>query len=312
MNTRQLRHFLAVMDHRSLSAAADVVNLSQSALSRSLRALEDALRVPLFDRSEGRLHPTPYAHAYAERARRLVFEEREGERTITLMRTGHLGPLSFGMGSTLTASFLSQLLLHMLDGSPTLQMRTVTKTSDVLIEELERERIDFFVGDIRAAEGCPWVEVEALFPCTCGWFARAEHPLARTKGISFGSLERFPIISGGFLEDAMMRRMARLYGLTLPMTDHFTVTTDDLATMLSVMAGSDAVSASTDYAMIGARLDGRVTRLSVVPPLDLDMTLGIVRRTGRTQPPAAEKAFAFVREHFTDAATALKGLQRAD
>ena len=50
MNTRQLRHFLAVMDLGTLSAAAEAVHLSQPALSRSLRALEDELRAPLFDR----------------------------------------------------------------------------------------------------------------------------------------------------------------------------------------------------------------------------------------------------------------------
>ena len=46
MNIRQLRHFLAVIDLGSLSAAAEAVHLSQPALSRSLRALENLLRVP--------------------------------------------------------------------------------------------------------------------------------------------------------------------------------------------------------------------------------------------------------------------------
>jgi len=57
MNTRQLRHLLAVVEYGSVSAAADHVNLSQPALSRSLRALEDELRAPLFDRHERRLAP---------------------------------------------------------------------------------------------------------------------------------------------------------------------------------------------------------------------------------------------------------------
>ena len=72
MNTRQLRHLLAVVEHGSVSAAADHVNLSQPALSRSLRALEDELRAPLFDRHERRLVPTPFAQAYLARARRIV------------------------------------------------------------------------------------------------------------------------------------------------------------------------------------------------------------------------------------------------
>ena len=101
VNTRQLKHFLAVMDLGSLSAAAEAVHLSQPALSRSLRALEDELRVPLFDRQDRRLRPTPYAKDYVERARRIVFDEKEGARSLTLMRAGKLGPIPFGMGSSL-------------------------------------------------------------------------------------------------------------------------------------------------------------------------------------------------------------------
>jgi DNA-binding transcriptional LysR family regulator len=65
MNTRQLRHFLALLDTGSLAAAAESVHLSQPALSRSIRALEDMLGVPLFDRNDRRLRPTTYAIAYA-------------------------------------------------------------------------------------------------------------------------------------------------------------------------------------------------------------------------------------------------------
>ena len=79
------------MDLGSLSAAAEAVHLSQPALSRSLRALEDELRVPLFDRQDRRLRPTPYAQDYVERARRIVFDEKEGARSLALMRAGELG-----------------------------------------------------------------------------------------------------------------------------------------------------------------------------------------------------------------------------
>ena len=97
MNTRQLRHLLAVIETGSVSAAADRVHLSQPALSRSLRALEDELRAPLFDRLDRRLVPTPFAQAYLARARRIVFEEAEGARELSLMHSGRAGSLALGM-----------------------------------------------------------------------------------------------------------------------------------------------------------------------------------------------------------------------
>ena len=47
MNLNQLRHLVALSEHRTFSRAADAVNLTQPALSRSIQALEDDLGVPL-------------------------------------------------------------------------------------------------------------------------------------------------------------------------------------------------------------------------------------------------------------------------
>lgn len=227
---------------------------------------------------------------------------------ITLMRTGHLGSLSFGMGSTLAASFLGPLILHMLKQSPELTLRPIIKTSDRLLKDLMAENIDFFVGDIRVAEHLPDVEAEPLFPCTFGWFCRVDHPLAAEPQVSFSDLTRHPLLIAGFVEESLMKNFARIYDLTLPISDHFNVATDDIATMLTVVAGSDSICTSTDYAMIAAWRDGRILRLPVTPALDMEMTLGIVRRSGRTMPPAADSAFDFIRKHFHAANAALATL----
>ena len=152
MNTRQLRHLLAVVEHGSVSAAADHVNLSQPALSRSLRALEDELRAPLFDRHERRLVPTPFAQAYLARARRIVFEEAEGARELALMHSGRAGSLAFGMGSALARSLLGRLLIELMAAAPGLKLRTLIDTADRLLDALRKEELDFFVGDVRVAD----------------------------------------------------------------------------------------------------------------------------------------------------------------
>jgi hypothetical protein len=65
-----------------------------------------------------------------------------------------------------------------------------------------------------------------------------------------------------------------------------------------VVVGSDAVIPATDLAMVEAMRSGEAVALDVVPSLALEMTLGIVRRRGRTLVPAAERAFEIVRAHF--------------
>ena len=51
----QLRQFLAVVEHETVSKEADALNMTQPALSRSLQNLEYELQLPLFDRGKNKI-----------------------------------------------------------------------------------------------------------------------------------------------------------------------------------------------------------------------------------------------------------------
>ncbi|MBF3223482.1 LysR family transcriptional regulator, partial [Pseudomonas aeruginosa] len=72
IDLRQLRHFIALHEHRSFVAAALAVNLSQSAFSRSIQALEHSAGCRLVDRAAKDLRPTKQGLIVLEHARRLV------------------------------------------------------------------------------------------------------------------------------------------------------------------------------------------------------------------------------------------------
>lgn len=67
-----LRAFLAVFDHRSFRVAADMLHLSQPALSRRVQGLETTLRVPLFERSTRHVLPTIAGLKFEPTARHLL------------------------------------------------------------------------------------------------------------------------------------------------------------------------------------------------------------------------------------------------
>ncbi|UFX45692.1 LysR family transcriptional regulator [Bradyrhizobium sp. 41S5] len=298
MNTRQLRHFLAVLDRGSLSAAAKVVHLSLPALSRSLRSLEDELRVPLFDRQDRRLRPTPYALTYAERARRIVFDETEGARALALMRDGESGSLYFGMGSSVARILMAPMLLQLLSDAPRLRLNTVVQSTDALLAALRREELDFFIGDIRSVAHDSQMRVEPVYRCTLGWFARRGHPLDGRTKVPIDALKPYPLVGAGYADEALFEQMAALYGLSLPFQEHFAVNTNDAPTLLTLLNSSDAIAPATDVSMFTDLRDGTLICLDVNPPLNLQLTLGIVERDGRTRVPAAERAFKIVRAHF--------------
>ncbi len=74
VDTRRLRHFLAVLDAGGVREAARRIHVAQPALSRTIAELEDDLGVRLFVRQGRRMHPTDAAGIVAADARRLLVE----------------------------------------------------------------------------------------------------------------------------------------------------------------------------------------------------------------------------------------------
>src|SRR5256885_2484378 len=81
----------------TFSDAARAVHLTQPALSRSIRALEDELRAQLFDRGARRARLTVFGELVAERARRMRLEETQLRRDLELLRGGQEGALAIGV-----------------------------------------------------------------------------------------------------------------------------------------------------------------------------------------------------------------------
>lgn len=305
MNIRQLQHFLALMETGSLSAASDAVHLSQPAFSRSIKALEDELGVLLFDRTNRRLKPTPFALEYLERAKRMVFDEREGIRTLALMKNGAYGPLSFGMGPSVAIDLLAPLIQELLDKGPGLRINAQVQTTEALLEGLHKERLDFYVGDIGFVASSEQYSVEPLYACDFGWFARKDHPLAQKPSVKIEDIKQFPILGYGHVSDVLGLNMAQLYGLSLPVEKNFAANINSVEVVHKIVKSSDAIAPSTYFSMMRPLEDDFVRALNVQPRLELNMTLGIVTLAHRTLAPAAFEAFKIIRLYFEDIATKL-------
>jgi DNA-binding MarR family transcriptional regulator len=94
MKLSQLRTFVAVADNGGVARAAARLNLTQSAASRQISALEIELGVPLFDRVGRRVQLTSEGEDLLRRSRRLLGDaEALGERARALT-TGRTGPFA--------------------------------------------------------------------------------------------------------------------------------------------------------------------------------------------------------------------------
>jgi len=77
MQLQQMRHVVAVIEQRSLAAAAKTLGISQPALSKSLRRLETYLGVKLFERTPRGMLATEFGREFAQHARAIALEVNE-------------------------------------------------------------------------------------------------------------------------------------------------------------------------------------------------------------------------------------------
>jgi DNA-binding transcriptional LysR family regulator len=106
MTSRELEIFHAVMSSRSLTEAAASLGVSQPALSKALKRLEDKLRMPLFRRIKGRLHPTLEAESLFPESARLMQDIARLSTSAAELRDGESGLLRVAASSSLGVSIV--------------------------------------------------------------------------------------------------------------------------------------------------------------------------------------------------------------
>ena len=158
MDIRQIEVFLAVMEHSSVTRAAEKLFLSPGAVSLQLHNLAAELRTELFVRSGRRIVPTEQAARLAEHAREVVRRVREIQQDFSNLPDDDSRPFHFATGAT--------TLIHRL-GGPLRMLRkrfpqadihvTVAATEGIVAGLLERR---FDLGLISLP--CPQKEVTIL------------------------------------------------------------------------------------------------------------------------------------------------------
>jgi len=137
---RQLRTFLAVIEHGGISAAARTLNLTQPAASQQLRELERSLRVRLVDRAGG--VPTSAGSALLAPARRVRAAIDAAEAVAAAQRTGQSGRVRLGTGATACIHLLPRVLAAAKQKMPGLEIVVATGDSGDMLRLVESGDLD--------------------------------------------------------------------------------------------------------------------------------------------------------------------------
>ncbi len=280
MTLVQLRHLIALADQASFSKAAQAVHLSQPALSRSIRALEDELMLPLVDRIGRRVELSVHGRDALERARQIVFDADELRARGRRVKDHAAGTLRIGMGSGPGAMLMTALLQKMSVDHPRLRLDITRSGTDLLVQALRDKALDGLVVDARSLKPAPDLRAEFMHEMRGAFMVRRGHPLTRRRrALDFDAVRAHPIASTP-LSDEVARMLVERYGPQAHPESCVTLRCDELSSLIDLARHSDAVL----LAVRAAAPD--LVELKLTPPLNATARFGLVTLARRTEAPA--------------------------
>lgn len=191
MELRQLRYFVAVAELGNISKAAKKIFLTQSALSRQIKALEDEIGQCLLERQAHSIRLTPVGEALLRDARDLL---QHAEQVLERARNASRGPrLRIGYAPSLAAGILSAAVENFTQAHPNARVELVDLSTNEMLSGLESCALDvaLSVGEHRPTRGLTW---EPLVRAPWRLAVSRNHPLAKRSQVTLAEVAREPLV----------------------------------------------------------------------------------------------------------------------
>jgi DNA-binding transcriptional LysR family regulator len=290
ISLRHLQQIVALAGKRSFAKAAQQLNISQPALSRSIALLEDQLGVKLFDRSKREVVPTVFGKHVLKRGKPVLQDMQRMERDLNLLKGLESGELVIGSGPFPAEVSVGKAVALFSRNYPRVNVRIIIDRTPNLLTMLRKREIDIFVADTRMIKDASELEI-ILLPQQQGYFCcRAGHPLTEKKQLDLKDIFSYPQAVMWFPK-VLLSSMARKAGLQLnDVTDLPCVVLqcDYLKVLFEIVTGSDAVGLITRSILNNSIRKEQLTLLPIILP-ELNTHYGLVSLSRYSQPPVVSK-----------------------
>jgi DNA-binding transcriptional LysR family regulator len=188
-----LRGFLAVADLGSFRAAADSLHLSQSAVSRRVDKLEDALGVDLFVRTTRRVELTTIGRTFVHKARAVMNELENALLGMTDFAERISGEITVACVPSAVAYFLPGVIGEFHRLHPRIRVRLIDESSADILLAVANGEADLGLTYIGTQE--PDIEFEPLLEDTFVVACPSDHALAGRRRVTWAELAQHDYVS---------------------------------------------------------------------------------------------------------------------
>ncbi len=290
---RQLRAFKAVYQLRKLSAAAEQLSITQSAVSVLIRQLEAGLDARLFDRTTRSLQPTQAGKDAVVVAERILRDVDSLGSSFMDLSERKRGRVNIAVTPTLAGMLLPVAMKVFNARYPQVQVLVDDCAPDQFVSRVVGEHVDFGLGTPEKSGG--EIEQRTLMRDTLSVVCSETHPLARLRRVRWADLAGHPLITGrpGYGVRQLVDASAARAGVVLEVVNEVSFQSTAL---WMAQVGTAAALVPTAYAQCAALPHLRVKPLSA-PVVSRDIF--VVTKRGRSLSSACESFIEVMREELS-------------
>ena len=218
LKPRHLRLLVALDDFRNMGKVAESINVSQSAVSKSLAMLQRALGVDLFERAARGLRPTIYGECLVRHARSVLAELADAGDELKGITPGTKTLVRVGALSHAAVVLLPRALASFKRISPEITVTVREGTMEALLPELWLDKVDIIVGRLPRHQHLQGFAEKILSSENMVLVVRHGHLLTKSNRLRWSDLMRYPWVlppSGTMPREALELAFER-HAVTLP------------------------------------------------------------------------------------------------
>ncbi|MFV1877860.1 LysR family transcriptional regulator [Nioella sp.] len=263
INLRQIEIFKAVIEHGTVSRAAEIMAISQPAASKLLVHLEADTELNLFDRQKGRLIPTPVALQLYQEIDRIFASVKEVEIAVQLIKQDFLGRLSVGIIPALADKYVQSVTTAFMQSNPRVHCSIQPLASQWVAESLRIRQIDLGIMMTKLSD--PGIEAEVLSEDNLVCIMPKGHDLSCKRQIEPQDLNGHAFIS--FKADSLIGQKVET------VLDRYAIRVDKIVTAHSSTTLRQFVVAGQGIALVHPFFVADIADQLVIRPFEPELTV---------------------------------------
>jgi DNA-binding transcriptional LysR family regulator len=252
LTTRHLHQILTIAELGTFNQAAQQLNLSQPALTASIKTLEARLGLRLFERSKKGAEPTVFGQHVIASAPDILSRLNRLEDELGLLAGAERGTLRVAAGPVAIHGVLRQVLPAFCRRYPNIELTVLTSSADQIAQDVAAGRLDLGIGALDPALCGAEVITRRLYEETLYVVSRPAHPLQSADHVTLADVLSYPVSLPEVPQELRAQTEAQIPPSGPPL--RAALTTDQYDLILGAVMQSDMLT-SAPYSVLRPYLE---------------------------------------------------------